>query len=65
MAASGSLDGATITLEPGVFTFCDIKTGRSSKITTLGQATLNVAGNVTIGTGSTLRLRHREPTRSR
>ena len=46
------LDGASITLEPGVFTFCDIKTGRSSKITTLGQATLNVAGNVTIGTGS-------------
>jgi len=46
------LDGASITLEPGVFTFCDIKVGRSSKITTLGPATLNVAGNVAIGTSS-------------
>jgi hypothetical protein len=48
------LDGGSITLSPGQFTFCDIKAGRSTKITTLGQATLNVAGSVTLGNGSIL-----------
>ena len=48
------MDGASITLSTGQFTFCDVKTGRGSRITTLGPATLNVAGNVVIGTASTL-----------
>jgi hypothetical protein len=47
------LDGGSITLSAGQFTFCDVKAGRSATITTLGQATLNVAGSVTIGNSST------------
>jgi hypothetical protein len=48
------LNGATVVLAPGEFTFCGIKTGRNATITTLGPATLNVAGKVVIGTGSHL-----------
>lgn len=48
------LNGASIVLAAGEFTFCDIKTGRNATITTLGPATLNVAGNVSIGTASRL-----------
>jgi len=48
------MNDATLTLAAGEFTFCSIRTGRNAKITTLGPATLNVAGNVIIGTGSRL-----------
>jgi hypothetical protein len=48
------LTGGSITLSPGEFTFCDVKLGREVTMVTLGQATLNVAGNVTIGDDSML-----------
>ncbi len=48
------LDGGSIMLSPGDFTFCDIKTGRGVKITTLGPARLDVTGSVKIGSGSQL-----------
>jgi hypothetical protein len=48
------LNGASVVLSPGEFTFCDIKTGRNATITTLGPVTVNVAGNVAIGTASRL-----------
>jgi hypothetical protein len=48
------LNGGSLVLGPGDFTFCSIKTGRNATIATLGGAVLNVSGSVVIGTGSQL-----------
>jgi hypothetical protein len=48
------LNGASLTLAAGEFTFCDVKMGRDASVTTLGTSTLNVVGNLTVGTDSTL-----------
>jgi hypothetical protein len=48
------LDGGSITLQPGEFTFCSIRTGRNAEITTLGPATLRVSREVIIGTEAVL-----------
>jgi hypothetical protein len=45
-------NGASLTLAPGTFTFCDILMGRYATIETLGPATLNVAGDVRVGSSS-------------
>lgn len=46
------LNGATVTLTAGEFTFCDIKLGRNASVIALGPVTLNVVNNVAIGTAS-------------
>jgi hypothetical protein len=48
------MNGATLTLSPGTFTFCSIKAGRNAAITTLGPVTVNVSGTVVIGTAARL-----------
>jgi hypothetical protein len=48
------LNGATLTLAAGTFTFCEIKMGRNANLTTVGFATVNVERNVIIGTASHL-----------
>lgn len=48
------LNGASVTLDPGDFTFCEIATGRNATITKLGGGTVSVAGSVFIGTASKL-----------
>jgi hypothetical protein len=48
------LNGASVVLSAGEFTFCEVRTGRNAVITTLGPATLDVAGDVSIGTASRL-----------
>jgi hypothetical protein len=48
------LTGGSVTLAAGAFTFCDIKLGREVTMVTVGPATLDVAGDVKIGDGSTL-----------
>ena len=45
-------NGGSITLAPGTFTFCDILMGRYATVETLGPATLNVAGDVRVGSSS-------------
>jgi len=46
------LNGASLTLAPGTFTFCDIKMGRNANLTTADFATVNVQNTVIIGTAS-------------
>jgi SdrD B-like domain len=46
------LNGGTLSLQAGTFTFCDVKLGRSAALTTQGPAIINVAGDVVIGTAS-------------
>lgn len=48
------LNGATLRLAPGVFQFCDLKTGRGATIEAMGPVTMNVVGSVSVGTGSRL-----------
>jgi hypothetical protein len=48
------LNGGTLRLQAGTFTFCDVKLGRSAALTTQGPAIINVAGDVVIGTASRL-----------
>lgn len=48
------MNGGALTLESGEFTFCSIRAGREARITTLGPAVLNVAGNVVLGNSSRL-----------
>lgn len=48
------LNGGSLTLGAGTFTFCDVKLGRNVSLTTLGPATLNVERTVVIGTASRL-----------
>jgi hypothetical protein len=45
-------NGASVTLSPGTFTFCDILMGRYATIETLGPATVNVEGRVRVGSSS-------------
>src|SRR5262245_11196646 len=54
----GSLNlenGTSLTLAPGVYTFCSIKTGRHVQLTVAGtsQSTINVAGSVDLGNATT------------
>jgi hypothetical protein len=48
------LNGGAVTLSPGTFTFCDVKTGRGATIMTLGPASIDVERDVVIGTDSRL-----------
>lgn len=48
------LNGATLRLAPGRYTFCDIKTGRGGAILAEGPVTIDVAGSLSIGSGSHL-----------
>jgi hypothetical protein len=48
------LNDGHLRLQPGVFQFCDLKTGRGSTIEAMGPVTLNVVGNVNVGSGSRL-----------
>jgi hypothetical protein len=48
------LNDGHLRLQPGVFQFCDLKTGRGSTIEAMGAVTLNVVGNVNVGSGSRL-----------
>ncbi len=50
--SSSVLNGGTLSLQAGTFTFCDVKLGRSAALTTQGPAIINVAGDVVIGTAS-------------
>jgi hypothetical protein len=47
-------NGATLSLLPGHYVFCEVKTGRGATIEALGAVSLDVAGNLTIGTASKL-----------
>ena len=46
------LNGGTLSLQAGTFTFCDMTLGRSAALTTQGPVISNVVGNVVIGTAS-------------
>ena len=46
------LNGGTLSLQAGTFTFRDVKLGRSAALTTQGPTIINVAGDVVIGTAS-------------
>ena len=46
------MNGATLVLDSGGYTFCDIKMGRNAVITTQPGTWINVTGTVTIGSGS-------------
>lgn len=46
------LNGATITLTAGEFTFCDVKMGRNASIIAQGPVSMNVVNNFAIGTAS-------------
>lgn len=48
------LNDGHLRLQPGVFQFCDLKAGRGSTIEAMGPVTMNVVGNVSIGSGSRL-----------
>jgi hypothetical protein len=48
------LNGASVTLAPGDFTFCDLRTGRDSKVTALGKTVIDVERDVIVGTDSFL-----------
>jgi hypothetical protein len=48
------LNGATLLLQPGTFTFCDLRLGRGAMILPEGELTLAVEGNIVIGSGSSL-----------
>lgn len=47
-------DGASVTVAAGDYTFCEIRTGRSSAITAIGFTIVHVTGNVRIGSDSSL-----------
>jgi len=46
------VNGGSLTLAPGAFTFCEIKTGRNTFLKTQGPTTINVEKDVVIGTAS-------------
>jgi hypothetical protein len=48
------LNGGSLTLLPGTYTFCDLKMGRGAALTPLGETTLNIRGNFVVGSGSQL-----------
>lgn len=48
------MNGGSLTLDAGEFTFCSIRAGREASITTLGPSVLNVAGSVVLGNSSRL-----------
>jgi hypothetical protein len=45
-------NGATLHLAPGVYTFCDVKTGRDAQIVADGPVLLQITGNLRVGTDS-------------
>ncbi|HWP66992.1 MAG TPA: hypothetical protein VNO26_13915 [Candidatus Limnocylindria bacterium] len=49
-------NGGTLTLAPGTFTFCSVRTGRAARIETTGgvQSTINVVGTLRLLNGSFL-----------
>ena len=57
-------NGTSLTLAPGVYTFCSIKTGRHVKLTVAGatQSTINVAGDVELGNATSLQPANGTPT---
>jgi hypothetical protein len=46
------LNGATLDLDQGTYTFCDVKMGREATIIAHGPALLQIVGNLRIGSGS-------------
>jgi hypothetical protein len=47
-------NAATLSLLPGTYVFCEVKTGRGATIEALGAVHLDISGNLTIGTASKL-----------
>lgn len=45
------LNGGTLILGAGTYQFCGLKTGRGTTVASIGPSTLNVAGDVSIGSG--------------
>lgn len=45
------LDGAELILDAGTFQICDLKMGRYGRFVTRGITTINVVGNLTVGSG--------------
>jgi len=46
------LNGGTLTLAPGDFTFCDIKMGRDARLEAQGMVVMQITNNLRVGTGS-------------
>ena len=46
-------NGATLTIQPGIFTFCGVKMGREAVFLAQGAAAVQIVGDLRVGTAST------------